>query len=68
MQQTSTVKLLAFCLRFQTEEPGISVKESEITGQNTFHGDLFEMEDNHESSKDEENLVLDIFVDLLGVL
>ena len=68
MQQTSTVKLLAFCLRFQSKEPLISVKESEITGQNTFHGDLFEMKDNHESSKDEENLVLDIFIDLLGVL
>ena len=52
MQQTSTAKLLAFFLRFQTEESVLRVNESEITGENTFNGDLFEIEDNHESSKD----------------
>ena len=52
MQQTSTAKLLAFFLRFQTEESVLRVNESEITGENTFNGDFFEIEDNYESSKD----------------
>ena len=68
VQQTSTVKLQAFYLRFQTAQRVLRVNKSETTGQNTFHEDLFEIEDNHESSKEEENLFLDIFVDLLGVL
>ena len=54
MQQTSTVKLLAFCLRFQTEEPFVRVNKSEITSENAFQRDLFDIEDNHESSKDEK--------------
>ena len=62
------MKLLAFCLRFKIKEPLLRVNKSEITVQNTFHGDPFEIEDNHESSKNEEDLVLDIFADLLLVL
>ena len=56
MQQTSTVKLLAVCLRFQIEERVIKVNKSEITGQNAFHGDLFEIEDNYESSQKKKTL------------
>ena len=41
-------------LRFQTEERVLRVNKSEITGENAFNGDLFEIEDNHESSKDEK--------------
>ena len=55
-------------MRFQTEEHVLSVNKSEITGQNTFNGDVFEVKDNHEWSKDEKNLVLDILADLLPVL
>ena len=51
-QQTSTVKLAAFFFRFQTEEYVVNVNKSEITGENAFNGDLLEIEDNHESSKD----------------
>ena len=50
-QQTSTVKLPAFFLEFPTEEHVLRVNKSQITGENTFNGDLFEIEDNHESSK-----------------
>ena len=39
-------------LRFQTEEQVLRVNKSEITGENAFNGDLFETENNHESSKD----------------
>ena len=53
-QQSSTVKLPAFFFRFQTEEHALTVNKSEITGQNAFHGDIFEIEDNHEGSKDEK--------------
>ena len=53
MQQTSSLKLPASFWRFQTESV-LRVNESEITGQNVFHGDLFAIEDNHESSKDEK--------------
>ena len=53
MQQTSRVKLLAFFLSFQTEERVLRVNKSETVGKNAFHEDLFEIEDNHESSKDE---------------
>ena len=53
-QQTSTVKLPAFFLRFQTKERILRVNESEITGENAFNRDLFETEDNHESIKDEK--------------
>ena len=55
MQQTSTVKLLVFFFRFQTKECILSVNKSEIAGENAFNGDLFEIDDNHESSKDEKS-------------
>ena len=48
MQQTITVKLPAFFLRFQTEECIRRVNKSGITGENAFNGDLLETEDNHE--------------------
>ena len=54
MQQTSTVELPAFFFSFQTEERVLRVNKSEITGGNTFNGDLFEFKDNHELSKDEK--------------
>ena len=53
-QKTSTVKLLTFSWRFQTEERALWVNKSEINCQNAFHGVLFEIEDNHESTKDEK--------------
>ena len=46
------MKLPTFFLRFQTEEHFLRVNKSEITGPKAFHGDLFETEDSHESSKD----------------
>ena len=56
MQQTNTVKLLVYFLRFQTGERVLRVNKSKITGENTFNGDHFEIEGNHESSKDEKTL------------
>ena len=53
-QDTCTIKLRGICLRFQTEECVLRVNKSECTSDNAFHGDLFEIEDNHESSKDEK--------------
>ena len=53
-QQTRTVKLCASFLRFQTEKLVLRVSNSEITGKNAFNGDIFEIEDNHDSSKDEK--------------
>ena len=41
-------------LRFQTEERVVRVNKSEISGENTFNGDLFEIEDNYQSIKDGE--------------
>ena len=49
VQQSSTVKWPVFFYRFQTEE-----LTCEITGENAFNGDLFEIEDNHEQIKDEK--------------
>ena len=55
MQQTSTVKISAFFfLRFQTKKRILRVNKSEITGENAFNGDLFDIDDNHESNKDEK--------------
>ena len=45
------MKLLALCLSFQAEERFQRVNKSEITGEQR---DLFEIEVNHESSKDEK--------------
>ena len=49
-QQTSTLKLLAFFFRFQTEERVLKVNKNKITGENTSNGDHFEIEANHGSS------------------
>ena len=54
MQQTSTVKLLVFYLRLQTEERDRRINKSEMTGENAFHADLFGIDDNHEASKDKK--------------
>ena len=54
--ETSTVKLPAFYLRLQTEERVLSINKGEITGENAFHGDLLEIEDNHKNGKDEKTL------------
>ena len=43
-------------LRFQTEERVLRVNRSKITGENTFNGDNFEIEDNHESTEDDQTL------------
>ena len=48
------MKLQTFCLRFQTKEHLLRVNKSEITDKNAFNGDLFEIEDNHEASKNEK--------------
>ena len=56
MNKTSTVKLPAYFWRFQTEEFVLRVNKSKITGENTFNGDHFEIEDNHESTEDEQTL------------
>ena len=48
------MKLPAFFFRFQTEERVVRVNKSEITDEDTFNGDLFEIEDNHESRKDKK--------------
>ena len=50
------MKLPAFFLRFQTEKRVLRVNKSEITGENTFNGDHFETEGNHEPSEDEKTL------------
>ena len=51
-QQASTVKMPAFTLRFQTEERILRVNKSDFTGENSFNGDILEIEENHESNKD----------------
>ena len=56
MQQTSPVKLPAFFFRFQTKERVLRVNKTKITGENTFNGDYFDIESNHESSEDEITL------------
>ena len=54
VEQTSLLKFAAFFLRFQTEECLLWVKKSEMTCENGFSGYLFELKDNHKSSKDEK--------------
>ena len=49
------MKLPAFCLRFQTEKCILRANKRKITGENAFYEDLFEIEDNDESSKDEKS-------------
>ena len=48
------MNLPTFCLRFETKEPVLRVDKSEITGENAFHGDLLDTEDNNEASKDKK--------------
>ena len=43
------MKYLISFLRFQTKEHVLRVNKSEITGESAFNGDLFDVEDNHES-------------------
>ena len=50
------MKLQEFSSRFQTGESILSVNKREITAENAFHGDVFEIENNHDSSKDENAL------------
>ena len=52
MQQTSTLKLPAFFLRFQTKERILGVNKNKITGENTLNGDDFDIQGSHGSSKD----------------
>ena len=61
VQQTSTLNLPAFFLRFQTEERILRVNKSKITDENPFNGDHFEIEDNHGSIKDEKALFWVVF-------
>ena len=49
-------EITSFFFIFQTEEWVLRVNKSEITGENTFNGDHFEIEGNHESIKDEKTL------------
>ena len=58
MQQTNTVKITTFFLRFPTEELVLRVNKSEITRENTFNADHFETEVNHDSINDKEALFL----------
>ena len=55
-QETSKVKLPAFCLRFQTEECVLSINKSKFTSENTFNGDYFKIEEYHGSGTDKKNL------------
>ena len=55
-QQTSTIKLPAIFLRFQSGERVLRVTKNKITSKNTFNRDYFEIEGNHGSSKDEKTL------------
>ena len=66
MQQTSTVKLPEFFLRFQAEERAVRVNNSKITGENTFNGDYSGTEGNHGSSKDEKCLFWVILMYIYG--
>ena len=42
------MKLPALFLRCQAEECALRLNKSEITGQNDFHGDFLDIEDNPE--------------------
>ena len=53
-QETSTVKLASFFLSFQTKDAIGRVNKSGITSENVLNGYHFEIEDNHELSKDEK--------------
>ena len=53
MEETSTVNLATTFLRFQSKKTILRLNKTEITDENTINGDLFEIEDNHEESKEE---------------
>ena len=55
-------------MRFQTNEHVLRVNKSEITGENAFNDDRFQIEQNRKSSKDKKKLVLGIFADILPVV
>ena len=43
-----------FFLRFQTKESVLRVNKSEVAGEIAFNGDLLEIEENREYSKEEK--------------
>ena len=47
------MELPAFSFNFQTKDHVLRVSKSEIPGEKAFNGDFSEIQDNHESSKDE---------------
>ena len=53
-QQTNTVKTARFVFSFRSEEPVLKVNKSEITGEHAFKGDLLQIEDKYQLSKDEK--------------
>ena len=53
MPQTSIVEITAFYLIYETEEHVLRVNKSEITGENSFNGDHFEIETKYYWNKDE---------------
>ena len=53
-QSTNTLKLAAFFLKFQTEESTLKVNESQITIENTFNLDHFQIKGNYGSNKPEK--------------
>ena len=52
VQQTSTLKLAKFFFKFQTKESTLRVNKSEITVENTFKFDYFEIKGSHGTNKD----------------
>ena len=48
------MKIPTHFLRSQTKERVLRVNKSEVTGENDYNGDLSEIEDNHESRKDQK--------------
>ena len=51
------MKFPAFLFRYQTKEHVLRVNKSQNTGENAFNEDLFEIEENHESTKDEKTWI-----------
>ena len=41
--------------RFPTKERVLKINKTEITRENAFNGDLIDIEDNHEYSKDQKS-------------
>ena len=53
-QQTSTLKLVPFLLKFKTTENILRVNEGNITVENTSNLDHFEITGSHGSNKDKK--------------